>query len=96
MFGRHAFPIPLPIQDGLRIAASCALMAAAIMRLPDSGWTGLVLRVGVGSGIYIIAAIVFDVAAVRKRLLDLMRRGIVRDYKASGVVDGVSDGNKGV
>lgn len=67
--GRYAYPIPLPINGGVRIAASCALMAAAITNLPDSGWTGLISRVGVGTAVYALAAIAFNVGNLRDCLL---------------------------
>ena len=72
--GRYAYQIPLPINGGVRIAAACALMAVAIMKLPDSGWTGLVLRAGVGSAVYALAAIAFNVASVRDPFLTSLAR----------------------
>jgi len=68
--GRFAFPIPLPVDGAIRTAASCALMAAAVANLPDSGWWGLMLRAGVGAAVYGLAAIAFNVANLRRRLLD--------------------------
>ncbi len=38
--GRYAYPIPLPIAAGIRVAICCAMMAFVVIQLPDSGWVG--------------------------------------------------------
>jgi O-antigen/teichoic acid export membrane protein len=90
--GRYAYPIPLPIRGGVRIAASCALMAAAVMRLPDSGWAGLILRVGVGAAVYVLAAILFNVANIRDRFLSSPQLSLMWQAATSRVF---FRGNKG-
>jgi O-antigen/teichoic acid export membrane protein len=71
VLGRFAYPIPLPVGSIVRIAACCALMAAAITNLPDSGWSGLILRTAVGAAVYGLAAIALNVANIRARLLNV-------------------------
>jgi O-antigen/teichoic acid export membrane protein len=71
--GRRAYPLPLPINGGIRVAAACGLMALIVIALPDRGWEGLVLRAGVGSAVYSIAAIGLNVANVQEHFIQFTK-----------------------
>jgi O-antigen/teichoic acid export membrane protein len=72
--GRYAYPIPLPIVAGVRVAICCTIMALVMVELPDSGWTGLALRTGFGSAAYALAAITLNLLDTRERAVDFARR----------------------
>jgi O-antigen/teichoic acid export membrane protein len=74
LVGRYAHPIPLPIAASLRIFLCCAAMAVVIVLLPDRGWSGLVLRIGLGGATYIVAGFAVNLLGARERLRDLMRQ----------------------
>ena len=63
--GRFAYPIPLPVAASIRVGICCVMMAFIVIQLPDSGWTGLVLRATLGSGTYALAAIAVNLLDTR-------------------------------
>ncbi len=67
--GRFVFPMPLPVPAALRVAAACAVMAAAVRATPGSGLTGLSAQIGVGIVTYSVAALVLNILDAR----DLVR-----------------------
>jgi hypothetical protein len=74
--GRYAYALPLPISAGIRVVICCVMMAFVVIQLPDSGWTGLVLRATLGSGTYALAAIavnLLDTRALAVRLWAALR-----------------------
>jgi len=78
ILGRRGYPLPLPIASGARIAAASALMALVVIMLPDSGWAGLTLRVGIGAIVYVLAALALNVANVRAHLIGHVQRANLR------------------
>jgi O-antigen/teichoic acid export membrane protein len=65
--GRYAYPLPLPIEAAIRVGVCCAMMALVVIELPNSGWTGLVLRIGFGSVAYALSAIAVNLMDSRER-----------------------------
>lgn len=64
--GRKLAPLSWPWMDFLRIAGACAAMAIAVRLLPAIGGLGeLALRAGIGAVVYVLAALVLDVAGSR-------------------------------
>jgi O-antigen/teichoic acid export membrane protein len=55
--GRYAYPIPLPIAAFIRVGICCVIMVVVVVKLPDDGWTGLILRATFGAIAYALAAL---------------------------------------
>ena len=72
--GRYAYPIPLPIAAGIRVGICCAMMALVVVELPDSGWTGLVLRAGFGAAAYALAAVALNLLDSRQHAIRLAKQ----------------------
>ena len=66
--GRTAFPLPLPWRQATRIAAACALMAAAILPIPGATPLALLAKITAGIVTYAAAALTFDVIGARTAL----------------------------
>jgi len=74
--GRYAYPLPLPIAAGIRVGICCAIMALVMVGLPDTGWTGLALRIGLGSAAYALSAVAVNLLDARERVAGLVKRAI--------------------
>jgi O-antigen/teichoic acid export membrane protein len=72
--GRYAYSLPLPITACIRVGICCAIMALVVVRFPDSGWTGLVLRTGFGLATYALAAIAVNLLDSRERAISFAKR----------------------
>jgi O-antigen/teichoic acid export membrane protein len=72
--GRYAYPIPLPIAAGIRVGICCVMMAFVVVQLPDSGWSGLVLRATLGSGTYAIAALAINLLDSQEHAVRFAKR----------------------
>lgn len=73
--GRRAFPVPLPLAQGARVAGACVAMTFGVLAVPGAGPAALALRIGAGVLTYGAAALALDVLGVRTRLLS--RAGFV-------------------
>jgi O-antigen/teichoic acid export membrane protein len=76
--GRYAYPIPLPIESGLRVGFCCAVMALVVVPLPDTGWAGLILRSGLGAAAYAVAALAVNLLGSRTRALRFAQAAFAR------------------
>jgi O-antigen/teichoic acid export membrane protein len=72
--GRYAYRVPLPIAGGLRVGICCVIMTLAVVGLPNSGWTGLLLRAVVGVIAYALSAIAVNLLDCRDHAVRLARR----------------------
>jgi O-antigen/teichoic acid export membrane protein len=73
--GRRHAPMAWPWLDFLRIAGACAAMAIVVRLTPAiGGLAELLLRACVGAGVYILAALAFNVAGVRHATQQLIQR----------------------
>ena len=79
--GRYAFPVPLPIAGGVRVGICCAVMIVAVVGLPDSGWTGLILRSVFGCLAYVLTAIAVNLLNARDHAAHLVKR--VAEWQAA-------------
>jgi O-antigen/teichoic acid export membrane protein len=77
--GRYAYSIPLPIATGARVGICCAVMALVVIQLPDSGWTGLLLRATFGGASYILAAVAVNLLGSQAVVLGLAE-SVVRNW----------------
>ncbi len=64
VLGRRCWPVPLPTGAAARVAAACAIMAAAVFATP-----GLLAQVAVGVAAYTVACAGLDVLGLRTRLV---------------------------
>ena len=76
--GRFAYPIPLPVAASIRVGICCVMMVLVVIQLPDSGWTGLVLRTTLGSGTYALAAIGVNLLDTRALAVRFAKSGVRR------------------
>jgi O-antigen/teichoic acid export membrane protein len=76
--GRYAYPLPFPIAAAIRIGICCAMMALVVIELPNSGWTGLFLRIGFGSVAYALSAITVNLMDSRERAVRFAKRAARR------------------
>ncbi len=72
--GRYAYGVPLPIAGGLRVGICCVIMTLAVVGLPNSGWTGLLLRAVVGVIAYALSAIAVNLLDCRDHAVRLATR----------------------
>ncbi len=72
--GRYAYPIPIPLAGGIRVAICCAIMTPVVVELPNTGWTGLALRAGFGAAVYVLAAIAVNLLDSRQHAIRLAKR----------------------
>jgi O-antigen/teichoic acid export membrane protein len=75
LHGRTAFTLPVPVKAWTGAAAATVVMALAITFIPapDAALAALLVKIGVGAGVYGVAALVFDVAGCRSALADRLR-----------------------
>jgi hypothetical protein len=71
--GRYAYPIPLPIAASIRVGICCVIMVVVVVGLPDSGWTGLILRATFGAIAYALAALAVNLLESRKPVIRIVR-----------------------
>jgi O-antigen/teichoic acid export membrane protein len=76
--GRYAYRIPLPVQATLWVGICCAVMIAVVINLPDTGWTGLILRAGLGCIAYGLAALAVNLLGIRTLALRIARSAFAR------------------
>jgi O-antigen/teichoic acid export membrane protein len=74
--GRHAYKVPLPVAASVRVAVCCGVMALAVVALPDSGRTGLVLRLVTGALSYGLAALAVNLLGVRTHFGALVKHAL--------------------
>ena len=74
LIGQYAYKIPLPVAGGVRVAICCAVMTLAVVGLPNSGWTGLILRAGFGAVAYALAAIALNLLDCRDHIIRFAKR----------------------
>ena len=72
--GRHAYPIPFPVAGSIRVSICCAIMTLVVIELPNSGWTGLALRAGIGAAVYALAAIAMNLLDSREHAIRFAKR----------------------
>ena len=73
--GRRVMPLPVPWETLVRCGIATAVMAAAVLPLPDiGGFAELMLDASVGAVVYAAAALILNAAGVR----DLVRRLIAQ------------------
>lgn len=72
MMGRRHFALPLPWADWIKAGSATALMAAAVLMVPDlpAAWQTLLAQASVGAGVYGISAYLFDIAGCRQWVRD--------------------------
>jgi O-antigen/teichoic acid export membrane protein len=68
--GRHAFPLPFPTGQAVRILAACAVMALVVRLTPGSTTGDFILQVADGAAAYAMTALALDVLGVRRRLFE--------------------------
>ncbi len=68
--GRAAFAVPLPLEQGARVAGACLVMTLAVLAVPGVGAVALAGKIAAGSVAYGAAALALDVIGVRTRLRD--------------------------
>jgi len=76
--GRYAYPIPLPIAASIRVGICCVIMVVVVVGLPDSGWTGLILRATFGAIAYALAALAVNLLESRTLAIRIARSAFAR------------------
>ena len=72
--GRYVYYIPFPFRSAIQIAICCTVMALAVLTVPGNGPFSLAGKVMLGSLVYTIAAVSFNILDSRVHLSKLLQR----------------------
>ena len=81
--GRHAYPIPLPLDATWRIAAACLLMTPCILLIPGGDVWALASKAVSGSVGFVLVAMALNVFGLRDRALAMVLSSMRRDVSRS-------------
>ncbi|MFN3352304.1 MAG: lipopolysaccharide biosynthesis protein [Brevundimonas sp.] len=77
VLGRRVLALPIPWRALLSCGLATGVMTVAVLTLPSpGGWAELILKAGVGAGVYALAALAFDAGGVRRLARSRLSRAV--------------------